>query len=174
MTPEQFIKERTYLTGVTPKTISWYEQSFKRFAGALESKEAITDRIAQLKERGLSHISINTHLRCINAYFRWLHLEHHSDLLRLPKLKEEQKIISTFSPEQISRIVRWKAHGSRLRLKALALSALDTGLRVEELLTLTRSSVDLGNLTLRVKGKGNKHRLVPVSMELRKVLTCPR
>ena len=168
MTPEQFIKERTYLAGVTPATISWYEWSFKAFAGALESKEAIIERIAQLKGRGLSHTSINTYLRCINAYLRWLHLEHHREPLKIPWLKEEQKILQTFSPEQISRIVHWKAHGSRL--KALALCALDTGLRVEELLTLTRSTVDLDNLHLRVRGKGNRHRLVPVSLELRKVL----
>jgi hypothetical protein len=41
MTPEQFIKERTYLVGVSPKTACWYEQSFKRFAGALDSKAAL-------------------------------------------------------------------------------------------------------------------------------------
>jgi integrase/recombinase XerD len=47
---------------------------------------------------------------------------------------------------------------------------MDTGLRVNELLCLTRQDVDLENLVLRVKGKGNKHRLVPMSIELRKLL----
>jgi integrase/recombinase XerC len=50
------------------------------------------------------------------------------------------------------------------------LTALDTGLRVNELLTLRRSDVDLDNLLLKVVGKGNKHRLVPISIELRKCL----
>jgi len=53
---------------------------------------------------------------------------------------------------------------------ALALTALDTGLRIDELLGLTRQNVDLDNLTLLVKGKGNKQRVLPMSIELRKVL----
>jgi integrase/recombinase XerD len=52
----------------------------------------------------------------------------------------------------------------------MAVTALDTGLRLQELLNLSRQDIDLENLVLRVKGKGNKHRLVPVSIELCKVL----
>jgi integrase len=52
----------------------------------------------------------------------------------------------------------------------MGVTALDTGLRLQELLNLSRQDVDLDNLILRVKGKGNKQRLVPMSIELRKVL----
>jgi len=31
MTPEQFIRERKYLTNVTPQTLAWYQSSFKAF-----------------------------------------------------------------------------------------------------------------------------------------------
>ena len=47
-------------------------------------------------------------------------------------------------------------------MHVLTLTALDTGLRVSEILGLRRCDVDLDNLTLRVVGKGNKHRLVPI------------
>jgi site-specific recombinase XerD len=47
---------------------------------------------------------------------------------------------------------------------------LDTGLRIPEVLGLTTGDVDFDNMTLRVRGKGGKHRLVPFSHELRKVL----
>src|SRR5262249_18363686 len=56
------------------------------------------------------------------------------------------------------------------RLHTIILVALDTGLRIEECLTLTRSKVDFDNLVLTVKGKVNKARIVPFSQELRKVL----
>ena len=53
---------------------------------------------------------------------------------------------------------------------ASVMPALDTGLRVNELVSLLRNDVDFQNFTLRVNGKGNKHRLVPMSVELRKVV----
>jgi site-specific recombinase XerD len=51
-----------------------------------------------------------------------------------------------------------------------ALTALDTGMRIQELLNLRRQDVDFDNLVFRVNGKGNKQRLVPMSIELRKLL----
>ena len=38
------------------------------------------------------------------------------------------------------------------------------------MLGFVRQNVDFQNLTLAVKGKGNKHRLIPMSIELRKLL----
>ena len=75
MYTEEFITERTYLKGVSPATVQWYRSSFKAFEGALGSKQAIVERIGTLRERN-STISVNTYLRCINAYFRWLHQEY--------------------------------------------------------------------------------------------------
>jgi site-specific recombinase XerD len=90
---------------------------------------------------------------------------------KLTWLNEEQKILSTFSAEQIKRIVNWKAvKGSEPRLKALVLCALHTGMRVDELLSLAPGDVDFEAFKLRVKGQGNKQRFVPMSVELRKFL----
>jgi integrase len=47
---------------------------------------------------------------------------------------------------------------------------LDTGVRIDEALGLQRAQLDLENLLVTVKGKGEKHRVVPMSFELRKVL----
>lgn len=47
---------------------------------------------------------------------------------------------------------------------------LDTGLRIDEALRLDRGNVDLHNCMARVRGKGNRERLVPMSLECRKRL----
>jgi hypothetical protein len=70
---QDFIRERQYLKAVSPKTIIWSACSFTAFDGALESKEAVRQRIVELRQREVSPITINSYLRCINAYFRWLH-----------------------------------------------------------------------------------------------------
>ena len=64
---EQFIQERRYLLGVSPRTLIWYKCSFKAFEGAMGSKEAVRQRIVELRQRGVSTITINSYLRCINA-----------------------------------------------------------------------------------------------------------
>ena len=171
MTPEQFTLERKYLKNVTPRTLAWYAYSFKAFEGAIGSKAEIVTRISELRNRGVKPISINCYLRCINAYFRWLHQEHNREMLKIPRLKEEQKILATLTPEHVNRLLQFRPKGRNLmRAHTLTLLLLDTGLRVSEALGLNWDHVDLDNLVLRVLGKGGKHRVVPISFEGRKLL----
>src|SRR5262249_34688136 len=69
------------------------------------------------------------------------------------------------------------------RLHVLVCLLLDTGLRIDEALTLSTVDVDFDNLLVTVFGKGRKERRIPFSFELRKVLfryervrarQCPR
>ena len=125
-----------------------------------------------LRDTGVSPISCNTYCRAINAYLKWLHEEGHaSDLLRIPPLKTEKKILATFSRSQVDSFLRFRPKTfSGFRLHALVALLLDTGLRIEEGLSLQRDQIDLENSLVKVKGKGEKHRIVPMSFELRKVL----
>lgn len=169
--PARFIRERQYLRGVTQKTLDWYAQSFRAFDGAIDSRTAIETRVTSLRQRGVSAISVNTYLRCINAYLRWLHTEHGQPLVHIPRLKEEQKILATLKPEQVQSILRWKPTTfSDSKLYSLCALLLDSGVRISEALALSRADIDLDNLVLRVRGKGQKHRLVPMSLEMRRVL----
>jgi hypothetical protein len=59
---EQFIQERRYLLGVSPRTIIWYQCSFKAFEGAMTGKEAVRQRIVDLRQRNVSTITINSYL----------------------------------------------------------------------------------------------------------------
>ena len=163
---QQFVQERKYLTNVSPKTLLFYQCSFRAFEGSLRTAEAIKARIVDLRARGLNPISINTYLTCIQAYCTW-----RGEAVRFPHLKTEQKVLNTFSPEQVGRLVRFKPKGRNLtRAHAVACLLLDTGLRISEALNLAKSDIDLDNLVIRALGKGNKQRLVPFSLELRRRL----
>jgi site-specific recombinase XerD len=160
---EEFLTEPKYLVNVSHKTLVYYNcafQSWRKYGG--EPKQWVTN----LREAGLSAISVNTYICAMNACWKWAR-----ETANLTYLKEEQKILATFSPAQVNRLVHWKpVKGNETRAHTIALVALDTGMRISELLSLTRQDVDLDNLVLRVHGKGNKQRLVPMSVELRKVL----
>lgn len=169
---EQFIQERTYFKNVTPKTVAFYRQSFHAFDGAMESRASMLERITKLRDRGVSAISVNTYLRAVNAFFRWSNTEGHSAyLIRIPKLKEPQQMLATLKPEHVQRVVRFQPRGrTQHRIHVIACLLLDTGMRIDEALSLRREQVDMDNLLLRVTGKGRKDRVVPISFEMRKVL----
>jgi integrase/recombinase XerD len=161
-----FIEERRWVKNVTAKTLQWYHQAFKQFDGALASKQTINQRIVALRERGIAAISVNSWLTGINAYLRW-----RGDNYKIPKLQTEKKILRTFTPEDVQRLLNHKTRSkSQSRIQHLAILLLDTGLRIAEALALRASDVDLDNHLIRVQGKGRKERLVPFSIGGRKVL----
>jgi len=80
-------------------------------------------------------------------------------------------VIFTFSPEQVQRLLGFKPRGTnQIRTHVATCVMLDSGLRLSEVLELRTSDIDFDNLLLKVKGKGNKQRLVPMSNELRRIL----
>jgi integrase/recombinase XerD len=162
-----FLQEKRYLQNISPKTITLYESCFKAFNGATDSIEDVKERIVVLRTRNVSPVTVNTYLRHIKCFYKWKGKDW-----KIPWLKEEQKILQTFSPEHIKKFLSYtpsRKLGER-RIHALVCLLLDTGLRISEGLSLTKEDIDFDNLVLRVLGKGNKHRLVPVSSELRKIL----
>jgi len=161
MNTDKFINERKYLKAVTPCTLAWYKQSFKAFEDALETTEEIKQRIVELRERGTKPVSINTYLRAVKAYWLW-----QGKKWEVGHLNEESKILSTFSPHQVNQFLKSRPG----RTHTLVCLLFDSGLRISEALSLKKEDIDLDGFTLRVLGKGGKHRLVPFSAEFRKIL----
>ena len=98
----------------------------------------------------------------MNAYLRWLHEEGYAnEVLRIPPLKTEKKVLATFSRYQVDAFLKWKPRlFSEYRLHALLALLLDCGLRFAEALDLTRDKIDMDNLLIKVKG--NPERFRPV------------
>lgn len=153
------------MKNVTPKTLAWYEQSFRAFDGALADEASIKRRVVELRSRGISPVSVNTRLRCINAYVKWTGAS-----FKIPRLQKGKKLRSTLTQDHIQRITPYKPPKSMWRTHVAVLLLLECGLRISELLNLTYQQVDLDNLVLRIKGKGRKERLVPISTEMRRRL----
>ena len=157
---DSFVNERKYLHNVSPQTIRWYylsRRAWERFQ---------PDFVINARKSGVSAITVNSYGRALNAYFRWAKLD-----TRIPRLKEEQKILPVFSSSQIALLLKFKpkSHIQR-RLHTLVLLLLDTGLRIDEALSIKVEEIDFDNLLITVHGKGGKDRKIPISFELRKSL----
>lgn len=176
---EQFVKEKQYLKNVTEKTVRFYHNSLNaliRTIGIIRpselNKALLNECIIKWRESGLSAISCNTYISGINSFLTWLHENRYTtEHLRMRELKTEKKVIQTFNDDHIKRLLSYKPKSFfQWRIYALSCLLIDTGLRIEEAITIEMSNLDLDNLLVAVRGKGQKQRIVPFSFECRKIL----
>lgn len=176
---EQFLKERKYLKNVTPKTINYYHNcwdSLRRLVPVDEphnlTRGLLADYVVRLRESDVKPVSCNTYISGINAFLNWLHEHGHvSERLAIKKLRVEQQVIKTLDDATLKALLAFKSQTpGEHRVQALVSLLLDTGIRIDEALTLKPESIDFDNMLLTVMGKGKKERLVPFSFELRRVL----
>ena len=129
--------------------------------------EQISEYLAHKKRLGLAAASIKLVVVAIKIFFRWLaargRIERDpAELLSLPRI--ERFLPETLNELQVERLleaVDVKApRGARDRAMIELLYA--SGLRVSELVNAKLEHLDLDGRLIRVTGKGNKTRLVPV------------
>ena len=135
-------------------------------AGAVTLRE-ISDYLAHKKRLGLSSASIKLVVVAIKIFFRWLTArgriaEDPAEVLPLPRT--ERYLPETMNELQVDRLldgIDVKAPRG-LRDRAILELLYASGLRVSELVNAKLENLDLDARFIRVTGKGNKTRLVPV------------
>jgi integrase/recombinase XerD len=173
----EFIRERQFLTNVSPSTLGWYRHSFKWLDTESPTQEDLKAAVLKMRVKGLRATGCNSAIRAINAYVHWASAGPDvkcSPACRHPKiaeLKEPQNVLPTFTDKQIRSLVDWKPKGRIERRLHLGLLFLfDTGARIGEVLKLRVSDINLDDLLVTLDGKGRKQRVVPISFELRKAI----
>lgn len=143
----------------------------------LENREGITIKDITLKdleefiksvaELGLSANSQARIVSGIKAFFRYLVMEdtietNPADLLEAPKIA--RKLPDTLSIKEIDQIIGAIDRSSREGERNVAMleTLYGCGLRVSELINLKISNIYFNEGFIRVIGKGNKERLVPL------------
>jgi site-specific recombinase XerD len=186
--------------GRSPRTISWYREFLTRFAtfagkgGEAKLRDVSIDTarefIASLQsqtkrfvghpkhpeeEGGLSPNTIHGYVRALKAFASWLHEEGFTTsniFARLKRPKVPQPMIEILSDNEIKDIFSSINPNCLLgaRIYAIALLLLDTGIRATELCTLTLENTFIDEGYAKVKGKGNKERIVPFGAGTKKAL----
>lgn len=183
MSFSRFIRERQFITNVSPRTLEWYQCAFRWLPNETPNQTDLTDAVIRMREKGLKPTGVNSFCRVLNAYCHWLYAGEgatNADSTakcsgackhpKVPRLTEEQLIMPTFSELQIRALIRWRPQSlTQRRLHLLVLFLLDTGCRISEATTLRISDVDPDNLLVTLTGKGRKQRRIPISMEFRRV-----
>lgn len=135
----------------------------------------LQDFLAYLNELGMSAFSQARIISGVKSFFRFLVYEGElkedpTELLEAPKLG--RKLPDTLSLHEIDQLLSAIDHSKPegMRNRAMLETLYSSGLRVSELVGLRLSNVHFDVGFLRVVGKGNKERLVPVGKEAIKYL----
>lgn len=126
------------------------------------------------QDRGLSVASRNTRLAAVHSLFRFAALRHpeHAALIQrvlaIPTKRAERAIVCFLTPPEVDALLaspdRSRATGRRDH--ALLVVAVQTGLRVSELVGLRRRDIQLGaGAHVRCRGKGRKDRSTPLTRQ---------
>lgn len=165
---DTFIKKKQFLANLSPRTLDSYKEIFARYekhvnASDLPTQETLDQFVIGMREHGLAVTTVNISLRSFNSFLSWLTEHNKIPALRLKKLKEEKRVMKTLSDKQLSALYNWKPQSrAEHRLYTLLCLLIDTGVRINEALTLKNQNVDFDNLLITVMGKGGKERIIPI------------
>jgi integrase/recombinase XerC len=165
-------------------TVVAYKKDLEQFSQFISIQFSITNIkevnspiirswIVSLLEDGISTTTINRKISTLKTFFKYLQKNEvitDNPLLKIttPKTKKslpvfinEKEIFNLF--ENISFQNNFEEIQNKLILELL----YSTGIRLSELIEIKINSIDLHNLTLKVLGKRNKERIIPISNNLK-------
>ena len=174
----------TYLSSekrFSEHTIKSYATDLKQFTSFLSSEFQIIDEIneisfqiirtwiASLLEKGINPRSVNRKISTLKTYFKFLIRE--GELVENPMMKvvapKSKKRLPVFIEEdQIASLlneVQFEEGFVGQRNKLIIELFYFTGIRLSELINIKISDVDFNNQSIKVLGKRNKERIIPLS-----------
>ena len=175
---DDFLGHLTIEKGASSNTIDAYRRDLARYTEFLEtrgvicaddvSRTDVTAYVASLRVSGLSPATVQRKVSSLKSFHRFLVREgvtenHPTSDLPLPK--KPKRLPDVLGIEQVDKMLSqpFPEGPAGLRDCAILETLYGCGLRTSELTTLDVADVDLERGFLRVLGKGDKERLVPVA-----------
>ena len=169
---------------LSEKTVDNYRKQIEYLLRYLETEHHITmledvearhikGFLMQKTNAGRKPQYVNDLLKAYKCYFKYAYEEQYTDKLiteRIRNLRQPKVIIKTFTNIEIKKMIDYYNGFDflTLRNKTILCMLFDTGMRLNEILTL--QDIQLKQDFILVHGKGNKERVVPKSPFLAKML----
>ena len=175
--------ERNY----SPYTITAYNKDLITFQDFCEKEydikeissapySIIRSWVVYLVESGISNRSINRKISSLKSYFNFLLKSKQikeNPLRKHQSLKVEKRINVPFSEKEINEVLDFFDHYDnfeQVRDQLIIEFLYTTGMRRAELIGLKENSVDLSQSIVKVIGKRNKERQIPLLNSVRKTI----
>ena len=185
MMVDKFLEYMRYERNRSPRTVQEYEDDLRMFASFFKNKDSqvswesvdsdlIRDWLESMMDSGHVATSVNRRLSALRSLFRFALSRHlvEKDPAHVIVGPKNSKPLPAFVREQdMNRLLdgeeMWQDNFEDLRARTIIILLYHTGVRVSELTGMDVSSLDMYDSYIKVRGKGNKERVVPFGEELK-------
>jgi len=173
---EQFIDMLWLEQGLSDNTLAAYRSDLAKFSDFLLAQDKVLATassidvvsyqalLSELKRAKTTTSRIISSLRRFYDFLQQAKLVDHNPMAKIANPKLDKKIPNSLSLEQVEALLAAPNDQDTIEARDKAMLELlyATGLRVTELVSLTIDQLSLEQGVVRVVGKGNKERLVPM------------
>ena len=141
------------------------------------TKHTIREYIMWLVDQKVAKSSITCKLSAVRSFYNYLQKEEllkENPLDKISSPKQDKKLPSYLTGDEINRFLAAPDVSTPVGLRDKAILELlyASGLRVSELVHLTRSQIDMDTREIRIIGKGSKERLVLMGRPAQAAITA--
>lgn len=152
--------------------LAFFDAFLKENYGEMSLEEVsytlIRSWIVSMVDDGIENVSINRKIASLKAFYKFLLKTKQIELNPLAKhkaLKTPKKIQVPFSEDELNKVlfeIKYQHGFEGVRDKLIIDLFYTTGVRRSELIGLQLNNLDLSNATIKVLGKRNKERIIPL------------
>ena len=176
---DQFIRHLEFERRLSPETCKSYRRDLIALLGFREysnvdawgdmDSEHFRAFSASCYRKGLGARSIQRRLSACRTFFRYLLREKHVKINPVTDVsapKGKKRLPGNLDADRMARLLDIRGDGPLVdRDRAILELLYSSGLRLSELTGLDVGDVDMRDATVRVTGKGNKDRIIPVGQK---------
>lgn len=183
MSISSFIQYITYERRYSGNTVKAYENDLNAFAEFLvttyqisnpvqATHEMIRSWVVQLMDEGIAPRSVNRKISSLKSFFKYLLKEEVIDknpLQQITTVKAPKRLPAYIIQEDLIEYLDQPVDADNfiaVRDKLIVEILYNTGIRRSELINLKEAAVDFDRSLLKVTGKRNKERIIPLSKKL--------
>ena len=171
---DQFIDYYWLSTGASKNTLAAYRSDLKIFNKWLEGKSLISvnskhiqDYFSDRQKNNISSSSQARILTCLHSFYQYLlgnQLIKKDPTEQLSQPKLEKKLPVFLNIQEVEKLLEAPSSSSLFGQRDRAMLELlySCGLRVSELINLSYHNINLKEEFIRIHGKGNKERVLPM------------
>ena len=186
MLVEQFIGYLQAEKRFSALTVEAYRRDMEQFVAYLKSvyetddltqvkTTTVKSYIVHMKEEGLVNRSINRKISTLRTFYKYClreNLIEKSPMTGIKALKQPKTLVKFVTETDINKVSFGEGEDfATCRDRLLFELLYQTGMRQAELRGLKDSDVDIIGMQLKIHGKRNKDRFVPLSSEMIKLIT---
>lgn len=157
--------------------IKWLSEAYEIKQVNDISHSYIRTWLASLMNAGLDAKSINRKISALKTYYKYLlkhQLAEKNPMLKVSSPKVSKKLPVFVTEDKMNEMLNdFELHTTEEDVLAedLLSTLYHTGMRLSELITLKKSDINISQQTLKVIGKGNKERIIPMTDDLAQIVS---